>query len=154
MMLLTGTFTRSVDEKLRIAIPKRLREGLQGTPNRELYIAPGTDGTLAIYTEESLSALAARLAAASPTQQDVRAFSRLFYAQAERVEMDSQGRMRVPLPLAQLIGLGKEAVLLGVQDHVELWDRQRWEDYLAARSPHYDEIAERALSNPHPSQPG
>ena len=149
-MLLTGTFTRSVDEKLRIAIPKRLREEMQGTENRDLFIAPGTDGTLAIYTEEALAALAARLAAASPTQQDVRAFSRLFYAQAERVEVDAQGRMRVPPSLAQMVSLGKEAVLLGVQDHVELWDKQRWDAYLAQRLPHYDEIAERALSNPKP----
>jgi MraZ protein len=92
--------------------------------------------------------MAARLAAASPTQQDVRAFSRLFYAQAERVELDAQGRMRVPPALARLASLEREAVLLGVHDHLELWDKSRWEAYLAARSTHYDEIAERAFQSP------
>ena len=147
-MLLTGTFARSVDEKQRIAIPKRLREVMQVTGSTGLYITPGTDGSLAIYTEESLAGLAARLAAVSPTQHDVRAFSRLFYAQAERVELDAQGRLRVPPALALLASLGKEAVLLGVQDHLELWDKARWETYLADRSSHYDEIAERALAGP------
>jgi len=145
-MLLTGTFVRSVDDKLRIALPKRLRDALVVDENSHLYIAPGTDGSLAIYREDALAALAARLAAASPAQQDVRAFNRLFYAQAERVELDAQGRMRVPPALAQLAGLEREAVLLGVQDHLELWDRSRWEAYLAARSTHYDEIAERAFA--------
>ena len=147
-MLLTGTFARSVDEKQRIAIPKRLREVMQFSESTGLYITPGTDGSLAIYTEESLAGLAARLAAVSPTQHDVRAFSRLVYAQAERVELDTQGRLRVPPTLAQLASLGKEAVLLGVQDHLELWDKARWETYLADRSNHYDEIAERALAGP------
>ena len=37
-------------------------------------------------------------------------------------------------------------MLVGVHDHIELWDRPRWEAYLAARSTHYDEIAERAFA--------
>jgi MraZ protein len=146
-MLLTGTFVRSLDEKQRVAIPKRLREAMQPAQSGGLYVAPGTDGSLAVYTEETLRTLAQRLTAVSPTGQDVRAFSRLFYAQAERVELDSQGRIRLPPALVELAGLGKEVVLLGVHDHLELWDRQRWEVYLAEKSASYDVIAERAFGD-------
>jgi MraZ protein len=142
-MLLTGTFERSLDEKQRIAIPKRLRDALG--ESLALYVTPGNDGSLSLYTEEELSKLAARLAVSSPAQQEVRAFSRLFYAQAERVELDSQGRVRIPPELAQAAGLQKEVVLLGVQNHMELWDKQRWETYLAGQQPRYDEIAEAAF---------
>lgn len=79
-MLLTGTFSRAVDEKLRIAIPKPLRDALGALAKGVLYITPGTDGSLALYTEDALAALAERLANSSPNAQDVRAFSRLFYA--------------------------------------------------------------------------
>ena len=133
-MLLTGTFTRAVDEKLRVAIPKPLREALGAAANGALYVAPGTDGSLALYTEDVLARLADRLASSSPNAQDVRAFSRLFYARSQSVELDSQGRVRIPLELAQLSGLSKEAVLIGVQDHMELWDR--WEQYLAQKQSH------------------
>ncbi|HKD36489.1 MAG TPA: division/cell wall cluster transcriptional repressor MraZ [Pirellulales bacterium] len=145
-MLLTGTFVRAIDEKLRLAIPKRIRDALSAGPQRVLYVAPGTDQSLAIYTEESLGQLADRLAAASPAGPDVRAFSRLFYAQAQPAELDGQGRIRIPPELAQLAGLSREAVLLGVQDHLELWDRSRWEAYLADRQTRYDEIAEAAFT--------
>jgi len=144
-MLLTGTFSRAVDEKLRIAIPKPLRELLSVAANGVLFVAPGTDGSLAIYTEQALGRLAKRIAQASPNAQDVRAFSRLFYARAQAVELDSQGRVRIPPELAALAGLGKEVVLIGVQDHLELWDRPRWEQYVADRQDRYDEIAESAL---------
>ena len=144
-MLLTGAFSRSIDEKLRVAIPKRLREALGGESRTGIYIAPGTDQSLALYTEEAFARLADRLAQASPTRQDVRTFNRLFYARAQRVEIDSQGRVRIPPELAQLARLDKEVVLLGVQDHVELWAADRWNSYLAERQGHYDEIAEAAF---------
>lgn len=144
-MLLTGVFGRSIDEKLRVAIPKHLREGLKCETGQDVYLAPGTDSTLALYTEEAFSRLAERLAQASPTRQDVRTFNRLFYARAQRVEIDSQGRVRIAPELAELAGLSKEVVLLGVQDHVEIWAADRWKSYLAERQGHYDEIAETAF---------
>ncbi len=144
-MLLTGTFGRSIDEKLRVAIPKRLRETLCHPEGGAVYVAPGTDQSLAIYSEEAFSQLARRLARSPPGRQDVRAYTRLFYAQAQRVELDRQGRLRIPPELAALAGLDKEAVLLGVQDHLELWAASRWRSYLAEKQTHYDEIAETAL---------
>ena len=146
-MLLTGTFNRAVDEKLRIAIPKPLRDALGALAKGVLFIAPGTDGSLALYTEEALAALAERLADSSPNAQDVRAYSRLFYARAQAVELDSQGRVRVPPELSQLAGLGKEAVLIGVHDHLELWDRVRWEQYVTSKQGDYDQIAEGAFQD-------
>jgi len=147
-MLLTGSFQRSIDEKLRIAIPKRLRAVLECPKGASLFVAPGTDDSLVLYTEEAFSQLAKRLAGVSPTQKDVRAYMRLFFARAAQVEIDGQGRIRIPQELANLAQLSKEIVLLGVQDHMELWAAERWEAYLSTKQPHYDEIAEAALSGP------
>ncbi len=152
-MLLTGSYVRSVDEKLRVALPKRLRESLDCPVGGSLYVALGTDGSLAIYTEEAFARWGERLQQAPPTQKDVRAFSRLFYAQAQRVEIDRQGRIRIPAELAALISLGSEAVLLGVQDHLELWAADRWRQYLAGQQARYDEIAEAALGASHTAGP-
>ncbi len=147
-MLLTGTFPRTIDDKQRLAIPKRLREGLTpGATVCVLYIAPGTDGSLALYTEESFARLADQLAASPPTGQDVRAFSRLFFSQAQRIELDGQGRIRIPPELVALASLDKEVMLVGVRDHLELWDRQRWQNYVTQQQANYDQLAERAFEN-------
>lgn len=149
-MLLTGTFKRAIDDKLRIAIPKRLRDSLATADNQTpaLYVAPGTDGSITIYTEESFSRVADQLSNASPTGKDVRAFSRLFFSQAESVELDGQGRVRIPKELAAIAGLSEEAVLIGVRDHMEVWDAKRWQEYIDANAQEYDELAEKALSKP------
>ena len=74
-MLLTGTFPRSVDEKLRVALPKPLRACLGEPEPPALIVAPGTDGSLSVYSEAAFGRLAERLELASPTHEDVRAFS-------------------------------------------------------------------------------
>ncbi len=149
-MLLTGTFSRAIDEKLRVAIPKPLRDAFSksSAAKNVAYVAPGTDGSLALYAEESLAELAKRLAQSSPGAQEVRAFSRLFYARAQAVEIDGQGRVRIPSELAQLAGLEKEAVLVGVQDHLELWEPRRWAEYVGQRQNQFDELAESAFEGP------
>lgn len=147
-MLLTGTFVRAIDEKQRIAVPRPVRDSLGFPSQKVLYLAPGTDGCIQLYPEDIFTELAAQLGRSSPTGQDVRAFSRLFYAQAQRVEIDRQGRLRVPVELADFGRLASEVVLLGVRDHLELWNRAQWNSYLAATQPRYDEIAESAFGPP------
>ncbi len=144
-MLFTGSYRRSLDEKLRLAIPKQLRDAVEGGDVNGLYITPGTDRSLAIYTEKVLEDLGRRLAQSSPAAKDTRAFSRLFYAQAQAAEIDGQGRLRVPAELARLANLTGEVVVLGVRDHIELWDAGAWDEFLAATQPSYDELAEKVL---------
>jgi MraZ protein len=98
-----------------------------------------------MYTESAFQRLGEQLGQGPPTAQDVRAFSRLFYAQAQRVEPDRQGRIRIPSELASLALGSRDIVLLGVRDHLEVWDRDKWQGYLGEKQPLYDEIAESAF---------
>ncbi len=145
-MMLTGSYRRSLDDKSRLAIAKSLRHAF-GTDSEliNLFITPGTDRSLAIYTEKVLEALGQSLAQSSPAAKDTRAFSRLFYAQAQPAEVDGQGRLRVPPELAKLAGLTTEVVVLGVRDHIELWNAAAWDQFLAATQPSYDELAEKVM---------
>jgi MraZ protein len=143
-MVLTGTYERQLDEKLRLAVPKAFREALAS--EKQLVLTPGTDGSLSLFASRTFEAIAQQLAEKSPNGQDVRAFSRLLYAQARSVEFDSQGRIRVPVELAQLAKLDGDVALIGVGDRIELWNKQRWQEYLADLQPRYDELAEMALS--------
>lgn len=145
-MMLTGTYARSLDDKLRFAVPKRIRDVMLTPESSALYLAPGTDHSLMVYGEMEFERMAEQLGRSSPTAADVRAFSRLFYARAERVELDGQGRLRLPAELARLASIGREIVLLGVRDHLEIWDVESWRRYHEEMQPHYDSIAESAFA--------
>lgn len=141
-MLLTGSYRRMLDEKLRLAIPKQLRDAL-GLPERNgLFIAPGTDRALVVYTAEVLAQIGESLGRLSPAAKETRNFSRLFYAQAQPAEVDRQGRLRLPPELAELCGLKSEVVVIGVRDRIELWDAAHWDAFLRDTQPSYDDLAE------------
>lgn len=146
-MLLTGRFTRALDEKLRVALPKRLRL-VMGCPDHGLlYLTPGLDQCIEIYTQESFTQWTQRLASASPARAPVRDFARLFYGQTHQIELDGQGRVRIPKELADWAQLQTDIILLGVQDHIELWAKHRWEAFLAEKQPHFEQIAEKAFEH-------
>jgi MraZ protein len=103
------------------------------------------DGCLAIYPQAEFSALADRLAAASPAAREVRDYSRLFFSQAATVVPDAQGRFRVTSELTRWAELAGEVIVVGVRDHIEVWAAEKWERYVAKCDPQYDQLAELAL---------
>ena len=76
---------------------------------------------------------------------EARVFRRLYFAQTESVDVDRSGRILVPDRLLQFGGLTHEVVLIGVRDHLELWDAGRWQQYLAQHTPRFDAVAEGAV---------
>jgi MraZ protein len=144
-MLLTGSYRRSLDDKQRLALPKQIRDILG--PLERLFVTPGTDRSLAVYSEARLSELGSMLAKKSPAAEDVKAFSRLFYARAIAVEIDRQGRIRIPPELANTVRIGSEVMLVGVGDHLELWELGIWEAFVSGALPRFDEIAAKAFAS-------
>jgi len=142
-MLLTGTHTRSLDDKKRVALPKRVREQL-GDPET-LFVTPGPDQCLWLYTKAGLEELAAKLDQAPATDAEARVFRRLYFAQTEAVDVDRTGRILIAERLSQFAQLQHEVVLIGVRDHLELWDAQRWQQYLTQNAPRFDAVAEGAF---------
>jgi MraZ protein len=142
-MLLTGTYPRTLDDKNRLALPKRVRE-LLSEPNL-LYVTPGPDQSLWLYTEPGLEQLAAKLHQTPATDAEGRIFRRLYFAQTEAVDVDGSSRILIPDRLVQFAGLKHDLTLIGVRDHLELWDASKWQEYLAAHSPRFDAVAEGAF---------
>lgn len=146
-MLLTGTHPRTLDDKKRLALPKRLREQLGQVT--QLFVTPGPDKSLWVYTPADLERLSQQLDQQSATDADARVFRRLFFAQMEAVDIDKTGRILIPDRLSEFAGLKHELILLGVRDHLEIWDAARWQGYLEEHGPRFDGAAEKAFEKPH-----
>lgn len=144
-MTLTGHYERSLDEKRRLALPKRLREDFAADDLASFFLAPGMDGSICLYDATEFGHYASRLNAAAATDPRHRHFVRMFYAQAERVELDKQGRIRIPDRLADFAQLDRDVMLVGVMDHAEIWDRQRWKEFLQTYSEEFDSLASQIL---------
>lgn len=144
-MALTGTFIRNLDEKGRLAVPKRLRDQFSEEESSLLYVSPGTDRSLCLYSPAEFQRLAQRLEARSSNRPEFRNYLRLFYARSEGVPLDAQGRIRIPEWLVDFAGLKKDVVLLGVHTHAEIWDQTRWKEFLEQHGPAFDTMAAAAF---------
>jgi DNA-binding transcriptional regulator/RsmH inhibitor MraZ len=49
----------------------------------------------------------------------------------------------VPAALAKSVGLGREVVVAGVRDHLEVWDREAWHEHLREIEGSAEHVAER-----------
>lgn len=152
-MALTGTFERTIDDKLRLAVPKAHKDAYGVKESDELFLAPGNEGCLSVYSSEGFDRFARQVAKVSPGRANVRNFLRLFYARAERVVLDKQNRIRIPDRLMLHAGLQREVVIVGVNDHAEIWDKLNWEQFLSANSTQFDDLTTEALDSFLPEPP-
>ena len=141
-MALLGTHLRTLDDKRRLAVPKRIKDEFGQEDIDCLVVAPGTEKSLVLFSQKGFDQFAARLSSAPEHQR----YLRLFYASAEKVDFDSQCRIRIPDRLADYAGLKRDVYLLGVQDHAELWDKEAWDAFTATHTPEFDEMAFKAMS--------
>jgi MraZ protein len=132
-----------MDDKKRLALPKRVREQLGDI--QSLFVSQGLDQCLWLFGPSDLDRLAEKIDQAPAAHGKVRVFTRLFFASMEAVEVDSNGRILIPDRLAAFAGLGHDVALIGVRDHLELWDAARWNQYRDQHAPSFDAVAEDAF---------
>ena len=134
-----GEYTHSIDAKGRVAVPAKFRDKLTAGA----IITRGLDQCLFIFTSAEWEALAQKLIALPLAQANSRAFVRLMMAGAANVDIDAQGRVLVPEYLRNYAKLKKEAVVTGLYNRIEVWDRESWERYKEKTEGASDEIAEK-----------
>ena len=124
-MAMYGEFTHRVDDKGRVVLPVSMREVL----GDKFVIAKSVDSTLKIlylYTRkdwENIIESAARIAAKDKNKA---VYVRLLSASGKDTELDSQNRVLIPIELRNYANLGKEAVLLGYNNRVEIWNKESY----------------------------
>jgi MraZ protein len=138
---LTGTYPANLDDKKTMTLPAAIREQLAGADT--VLVSPGPDQCLWLTNQEHLERLAQRLEQSPAREIDVRVFKRLYYAQTEKTALNSEGRVTISDRLAQFAGLHQEVILVGIDDHFELWDAGRWRQYTQQKSGGRSSVAEQ-----------
>ena len=134
-----GNYSHSLDDKGRLVIPRKMRDEL----GYKIYIMKGYDGALSIYKEEAFVKLVEELERLSFNKKENRDYLRLKLASVTDLDVDKMGRVQLPQALLTKHRIGKDVVVLGVSDHIEVWDAKKYQEYLASIEDNFEEIAER-----------
>ena len=130
-MLFTGIYEHVIDTKKRLAIPSEIRDQIH--PDRDgsaFYITIGEGPTLCIYTERNFEKRAEELDYSELDAQTVLEYEQMLFPLARRVELDKQGRIRLPEQLLKIVDPGKEIVITGMKDHMEIHPRKTWQQHM------------------------
>ncbi|TAL19341.1 transcriptional regulator MraZ [Patescibacteria group bacterium] len=134
-----GEYSHTLDTKGRLALPVKFRSAFGGG----CVVTRGIDQCLAVYTAEEWKTLAGKLATLPQAQATSRAFSRLMLAGAMDLEPDKQGRIVLPDYLRQYAKLGKNVIVAGLYNRLEIWDREAWNVYKERTERESPDIAEK-----------
>ena len=121
-MFFFGTYNHNLDDKSRLTLPSKLREKLGGT----VYITLGLDKCLYIYPEETFNKLAEELSKYSDFNQDTRGYKRTFFSNSYPCDVDKQGRIQLTKDSLEKCNIKKDVMIIGVEDHIEIWDKERF----------------------------
>ena len=139
--MLIGEYTHTIDEKGRISLPVRFRQEM----GKKVVMTRGLDKCLFLFTTKEWLNLSKELSSAPWLKADTRAFNRRIFGGATEIEVDKIGRILLPEFLkteASLVGKDK-AVLVGVDNRVEVWEEKNWSQYREITEKKADEIAEK-----------
>jgi MraZ protein len=138
--MLLGEYEHTIDDKNRLTLPARFRQAFADG----IVVTRGMDGCLYAYTRPDWEGLVeSRLGSLDPLSQEGRRIRRFFFSGAAESPLDKQGRVMIPAALLEHAKLGREVVVAGVHDHLEIWDRTAWRRELQEVEGSAEDVAER-----------
>ena len=145
MLLLTGEYQHVIDGKGRVLISNKLRNQIDVDEHgSNFYLVLGANGILCLYPEKYFEQIVLAVAPKVTAPDEAVAFERISFALASKVELDGQGRLLLNERLRKRAGLKEQITLVGVRDHIELWNNANWEQYLSDHMDQYQKQMSQA----------
>jgi MraZ protein len=133
-----GSYLYSIDEKGRLVIPSKMR----GVSGNTVFAMRGFEKCLTLYTQETFEKFANQLQTLNFNQVQVRQYVRLALASVVELTFDTHGRIQLPVETMKAFGLQKQVKIIGVNDHMEIWDLDQWTEYEKDQQVNFESNAE------------
>jgi MraZ protein len=138
--MLLGEYEHTIDDKNRLTLPAKFRRAFVDG----IVLTKGVDGCLDAYARDEWERFVQdRRPALDAFSKAGRQMRRFVYSGASEAELDRQGRVMIPARLLEHAKLGREVVVAGVENHLEIWDRATWREELAEVEGGAESAAER-----------
>lgn len=132
--MFSGMSNHSIDSKGRIVLPAKFREEL----GEAFYLARGFgNNCVQVMSSEQFDSISAKIMTL-PADKAM-ALQYIFTATAVEVSPNAQGRVIIPQTLRKFAGLESDALVIGMNNRIEIWSKSRFDEYIASKQ---DTIAE------------
>ena len=138
-----GESNSAVDESGRVRVPLHFKSLMKALNHDTWHVTRGSDGALLLFPEKLWNELVERLTPPvhAEESQEHLDFRRMFLGCAARVNMDAKGRLNIPALLREYAGIDREAVILGMGNHLEIWRVKGWKAFQESQAESYKKMA-------------
>lgn len=140
-----GEYFHSVDRKGRLILPSKFREVSKANFIEKFFVTRGLDKCLFMFAEEEWKNQEQKFKSVSFTKQESRIFNRLYFSGAVEVIPDRQGRILIPDYLKDFAEVKKDIVIVGVSNRIEIWAKERWQEFYGNWRKSFEDIAEKLI---------
>ena len=122
--MFSGMSVHSVDAKGRIVLPQRFREAL----GEEFYVTNGFSNNIQIMSVEDFNRLKDQIR--ELPAKSALALQYVLLSAATLVSPNSQGRIQLPQKLREDSAIEGEAVVVGMDTRIEVWNKERFDRFI------------------------
>jgi len=140
-----GEYLHSIDRKGRLILPSKFRDVSKANFIEKFFITRGLDKCLFMFSEEEWRTQESKFKAVSFTKQQARTFNRLYFSGAVEIIPDRQGRILIPQYLKDFAEIKKDVVIVGVSNRIEIWAKEKWQEFYGSWRQSFEEIAEKLI---------
>jgi len=154
--LLSGEFTRNLDERFRLSLPQELLDPLLGSQTK-CVLAKEQPGCLSLWDattwqntfESGLEIIRAKMRSGrlEGKLSDAQELGRLLSSRHRPGHLSGRGRLLIPEGFREFLRIepGGEVIVIGAAVCIEIWHPRAWMHYLRRRIPDFrrlfDELA-------------
>ncbi len=133
-----GLYETTVSNKNQLTFPSKLLSKAE----KNFIVTHWFENSLVVLPEiDAENILQEVIKEATSLLPESRDLARFFFANAVQVNLDSKNRFVLPKELREYAQIGEEAVFLGVNERIELWDKNVYKNYGAIREAQIRETA-------------
>jgi MraZ protein len=140
-----GEYDCKADEKGRIILPASLKRQVSPDARDRFMINRGFETYLALYPMNEWEIIKRNISKLNLYIKKNRDFVRYFFRGATEVVLDASNRILIPRSLMEYAKIEKEITLLGFIDHIEIWSKKGYTDWMSIEPADYSQLAEEVM---------
>lgn len=139
--MLLGQYFHTLDSKMRLVLPSKVKDEFTST----IYVTYDFDKCLSLYSVENYQKRAEAISRLSDFDENSRILKRVFFSNSQELVRDSQFRIIIPSYLLDKVQIKKDVVLVGMNDHLEIWDKERFLEVEKENEENYSSSAQMLI---------
>lgn len=145
MAFFKGQELHSIDNKGRVNIPAKMRRSITPDANDTFTVLRGQDNCIVAYPLNEWKSYEEKFEDLNQYNSKNRYFLRTLLMWSEEVALDAQQRIMIPKKLLDFAGIENKVLIVGMVDHIEFWNPEKFEEYLNNHDESYEEVAAKVM---------